>query len=417
MAAASSYTECSAYLKKRYVDKIAYVIPKEDKLTRDISLKRKDGFGDSINQPVEVTPAQGMTFGGSDSGAFAINTPVSGVDKEASIKPSSFCMNGKIAQDLLDRLGTGKQSSFEDGIAMKVKSLTDQASFAKEICLMHGGNSLGTFDSRISGSGTTTQVYRVSTGTFMPALIQRLLEANIDVYYGSTKINATGTIRVSAVDLSTRYVTLVGLAAELDDIYTNLASSPGIYPQGAYGNTMLGLFYIAGTTSSTIHGISQSTYSSWASNTMSAGSTQLSYDAIYEGVVQLAQRGCAEDLFLYCSPRSAKDLKTQLVQLEKKSPGSTKFESKTSILTFDDVNVTIKSHLYCKPNEAVLFSPDAMERVGFDTEFVSFGSQGTYVMHMEEYNGAFFRVHWNQALFVKKPSYLLKVTGIVNKGD
>lgn len=417
MAATDSYSTASALLKEQYVEDIAYVIPESDRISRDFPIKTMRGFGDKIVQPVEVQAAQGMTFGGSDSDAYAINTPIAASYVEASIKPSSFAQNGQIAQDLLDRLQSGGRASFISGVGQKIKSLTDQASYGKEMSLMHGGNSIGTFSARVTDSGTT-QIYSITAATFMPAALLRLVGGHIDVYYSTTKVNATGTITLSAVDIPNKRVTLVGTESELDDINTNIASSPAIWFEGAYGNSMSGLFYIAGSTSSTIHGLSQSTYSNWQSNTVAMGSTMLSYDAIYEAVATLMNRGCMTDLSLYCAPKTAKDLKSQIAQKQDVSNGTIRFDAKANTLGFDNQDVVIKPHLYCKPGEAALVSPKSIERVGFDTEFVDLGG-GTksYVMPMQNYNGAFFRVHWNQALFVRNPAHTLKFTGIVNMSD
>jgi len=132
MAEYSAYASISGYLKEKFVNKIQYVIPEGEVLSRLLPLPKAKGtqIGKQIVMPVEIAPPQGMTFGGSDSTAFALNTAVSEETDQALVKTSAFAQNGKIAQDLIDRMVDQSQAVL-DSVTMKVMGLTKQRSLRK----------------------------------------------------------------------------------------------------------------------------------------------------------------------------------------------------------------------------------------------------------------------------------------------
>lgn len=410
MAEYSAYASLNSLLKTKYVDKITDVIPPQDLLARRYPLKKKWNIGKELNIPVVVSKAQGVTYGGSDSGGYAIDTAISIETTNATVKTYSHALEGRVAQDLIDRMGQSPSDrSFTGEFALNVQTLNDQMSFHRELALLHGCAGIGLIKARTDDSGTT-QTFSITARTWMPAMWPLILNGYIDVYSGATKRNAAGTLHVTAFSLANHTITLVGTEAEMDAI----TAGDMIYPKGAYGKWMQGMSYIAGSTALTIHGIDQASYPIWQSNLKSAGGSKLNYDLIAEAMVLLKGRGCnSPDLDLIIDPTAAKDIRTQLVAFEKKAPNSKRFDVNTDTLGFVGQDVHLVEHLYAKPGEALLVDPEGIDRIGKDVNFVDLGGGSkNYVMAVQGYNGAWYRCDFNQALVCRKPAFMLKINEI-----
>jgi hypothetical protein len=407
MAEYSAYASLSGFLKEKIIPNISYVIPLEDKIARMFPLKDKSGVGKQIVVPVVVSEAQGLTFGGEDSTGYAINTSVSVETVQAIVKTDSFVMEGLIAQDMIDRMQKDSQT-VKTEFAVMTKSLTDQAAFAREISLLHGTAGVGNILARTNDSHTT-QTFSISARTWSPALISRLVKGKVDIYNGASKVTATTSPVLSAFSIANHTITLVGTEADLD----NVAAGYTLYPEGGYGKMMQGLSYVCGSTALTIHGLLQSTYPTWQSQTVSAGASKLNYDLVGDAVVALRNRGAFGNLTLIVDPIGGKNLKTELVKLSTSKTSSARFDNKTSILGFDAQDIEIVEHIFAKPGEALLFDVETIQREGVDVNFIDLGG-GTknYVMAKPGYNAAFYRVGFNQALVHREPSKTLKISDI-----
>lgn len=405
MAEYSAYASLSGFLKERVIDKIQDVIPTEDTLSRMLPLPQAKGtqVGKQIVLPVEISPPQGITFGGSDSTAFALQTPVSEESDQAILKTSAFAMNGKIAQDMIDRMRTNSQSVIE-AFALKIKGLTEQAMFAQEVQLHHGSRGIGKIKAQTDDSGTT-QTYSITQRTWAPAIWQRLLGATVHCYNGASLVTTTTACTVAGYSLADHTVTFTGTEADMD----NFAAGYDFHINTGYGNEMQGLGYIAGSTASTIHGIDQSSVYAWQSNKVDMDGEDLSYDAVTDGIVALRNRGCRDNLVLLLDPISRKRLKNELLAAVQTKGSDVRFDSKTGVLGYDEQDIKLAESIFMWPGEAIMFDMEILERVGKGLEFVDLGG-GTknYVMALEGYNGAYCRVNWNQALFCRAPNRVLK---------
>ena len=409
MAQTSAYASLSAFLLEKVIPKIQYVVPEETKLSRLLDLPKNKGtkIGDKYVLPILIQPAQGATYGGSDAGAFAIETPVSPEAVEAYIKTTSWVQQLDIAQDLIDRMQDG-DTSVISSFALTIESLDTQAMFHQELSLLHGSRGIGTIKARTNDSHTT-QTFSVYLSAWAPIIWQRMLGAQCDVYNGASKITATTAMTLTSYSLSARTLTFTGTEADMDSI----AAGYTIYPRGAYGKMMEGLALIAGSTTSTIHNLSQSTYPGWKSNTQSAGNADISPEVVFNGITTLQNRGVGENLTLFVDPISASKLKLQLAAKAGSKGSNLRYDVNTSTLGYDDQDIKIETHKYMWPGEAIMGDMSVLERIGKGVSFIDLGG-GTknYVMPLNGYHGAYSRAHWNQGLFCREPGRWLKITDI-----
>lgn len=410
------YNSETSLLKTKFMDGVeAGAIPNTDKLAMDFKLEPQMNPGKEVEKSVMVQAPQGVSFIGSDDTGSAYNTSRPGKWVSATAKTTSMVLPGMIAQDLLDRIEVS-DGAFVNGVKPVMKEYLKQLGAIRDMMLYHGGSYVFQLESSVtSGSSTGTQVWQVTKATHSPSLIKRLLGAELDIYTTTTKVNTNQAVVLSSYDQANRRVTLTGNSTDLD-----AAGDGEIYLVGQYGNVHLGMNYVVGSTSLTdLYGINQTTYPLFKSNSVALGSQILSYRTLADGVATLEDQGVSGMLNLYCSSKTATDLRTDLMRETAKKSAKVIFDKTMSVLVFDDIKVRIRSHMFAHPGSACLCAPSAFVRLGQDIKFMNLAGKGeeSYLMPDKDNHGAWFKGFFRQALVCTIPSHTLKFTGILNQAD
>lgn len=407
MASDSYNANLNAILKTKYVNKIRNVIPPTDKLAMLFPLRPGVAIGNRLQIPVQVSAEHGITLGGADSAAFTLETPVASVTQPASVATYAYAQKGILSQDIMDR-AKGGDRSVEDAVKYKIRALTEQASFVREISCMHGMAGIGNILARTNDSNTV-QTFSLTQRTWATGIWMHMLGGAVDIYNGASKVTSTTSPTVTSYSASARTITLTGTEADLD----NVAAGYTIYPKGGYSTAMMeGLSYIVGSTASTIHNISQSSYPVWASDYVDAAAKEISLDLIEEAVVKLQDKGCAYDLYAIMAHSTAKRLKSDLQKQVRRSPGQTTVDFNTNTIGFNDNSLQFVPYLYAKPGEVLIVpQTDVIYRMGVDTDFVELG-KGVYVQTSETTHGGFMKIAWNQAIVCESPGFTVKIQAI-----
>lgn len=418
MATANVVSTLSGLFKEVYADKLESLVPKAARIQKEAKYVSRDKQeGNQYHQPVRLTRAHGWTLSTSGD-AFALNQPEPARTQDAVLQGSSFVLREAIsytaAAKLASSKGSDRKRAFVAGTSYMIENMTETAAFVQELQLMYGQGDVGVVNARVSGTGTTSQVFSITTATFIAAMWSGLEQGYIDVYTGSTQRNLSSDFQITAVDIANKQITVSGAAAELDAV----AASDSIYLRGTKSAGMVGLRTIASNTGS-MFGIDAASYSLWAGNTFSAASGSLSFVKMLQGLNQPVNRGLMSDVIAYCSPASWTDMNNDLAALRRyANKAGGKLEQGAEGLEFygQSGSIEIVPHIYMKPSEAVIVPRDSMIRVGAsDLTFTPPGTDSdSFFENLPDNAGYGTRCYWNLALFVPCPNKMLLINNIVN---
>lgn len=414
------------FFKTRYANKIEKLQPSFNILSKDIPFNAAERLGKDFRFPVRLRRSQGITFaGGSSTGtAFALNAAVSGLTKEATVTATEFVLRENIAYKTISSAGSSVEafgSAFDEIVA----DMTTSAAFSREATILYGGTSLGAITGTPGQPSATTATCVISAASWAPGLWAQMEGALVDVYDATlaTLRNDSGagvSYEVTAVDSSTRTLTLTGEATDIDA----LANTDVIVPHGANGNWFSGLDAIL-TNTGTMFGIAGGTYNAWLSSTYAVGSAAVTMAKLTGAAARAVTRSGMRDLTAYVSTYSWTDMNNDHAAL-RRFTNSTKggldlgaSGTADGAITYWGPNgkITIKPHPMVKAGEAFLIDPSCFSRIGStDTTFdlgVN-GQQPNFFQELPDNSGVQLRCYWDQGIYCRKPNAQVKLTGIVN---
>jgi len=409
--------------KTVYGDKLVDLVCDETSLADEIPFVPANmQLGGYFKQPVLLTRSSGWTIAGSGGGAFALNASEPSITREASILGTAFMIRETIGYPevsaLLKNSGDARTKAFVSATSHLVEAMTTASKFVREISLLYGQASVGTWSSRTSGGGTGTQLMVLTTGTFIPAMWAGIENGYVDIYdsTGVTKRNAANAVQVTKVDVDTRTLTLVGNSTELDAITTGDL----FYLRGCHANGMVGLTTIAAN-AGTLWGIAGATYSLFQGNSFAAGSAPLDFSKLMVALNKPINRGMRGQYLLYVSPKTWTDLNNDLSALRRyadKAGGKIE-QGSSSIGYFSQAGyVEVKPHLYMMPSQALGYRKGSFKRIGTtDLTFSLPGSSQNFFTELADNAGYQMKAYWEQAPFTTEVKNCLLITGITNTGE
>lgn len=185
-------------------------------LTKNIPFKKSEaGLGNLYHQPVVLTQEQGFTYAGPSAGAFALNTPVAAVLKDAQVQGAQLLLRSQIDYESLARAANSK-GSFGEASKLLVKNMVDAISKRLELMFLYGRSAGGI--GTLSAGGAAQTTFTISAATWAPGLWAGLEGAKIQVLTTtgslpslSVGVNRSGSggtgATIASVDFSTRIVT------------------------------------------------------------------------------------------------------------------------------------------------------------------------------------------------------------------
>ena len=145
------------FFKVRYADKMENLVPAFAKAAKVIPFKTGEKTGLNYQFPVRLRRSMGITWaGGADYGtAFALNSPVSGVLKNATLTGTEFVLTEYLSYGAISK-ATSSIEAFGSAFDETVSDMATAASFAREMALLYGGGDIGTVASVTNPNATTT---------------------------------------------------------------------------------------------------------------------------------------------------------------------------------------------------------------------------------------------------------------------
>lgn len=415
---------------KTVFGRLEQTVPKYAILTKRFKFQPTKRVGKDYQITVRVRRSHGVTFKSGDDSfdAFTLNDPVTGQTKPANVSGSMCVIRERMGHKATMAAVAEGEQAFADLYGETVTDTLNTLGFYQEACLLYGQTGFGVIDA--DGTNNATQTLVITAASSAPGLWAQMEGAKVDVWAAGfgTHRNAANDITVNYIDfdLATGKVSVnvTGNATELDAI----AATDVIVPKGFYDSadghqTLAGIDKIVTNTSS-LFGIDAGTYRTWAGNTYSVGSAELSFSKLTKAQVLVANRcGLSEEpLEAYISPMTWTDLNNNTAALRRLSRNEGTVEIGAQAITYYGVTgaTKIMPHPMVKGGEAFCLMPEYVERGGVtDITFeyaasVQEGQAQKFLRELENSNGFEFRGMWDNFILIRKPRSAVKLTGIVN---
>lgn len=429
---------------KRVYGEVNDLLPEDYPLAKEIPFSQKQKVGEKYLEAVVLTNENGWTLGGSGMDAFEINPAVAGAVKQAEVTPYISVLASVVPWGVLSRSAGGGDKAFLDGTKHIVKNnlkshgklleilriygqsdaLLGYVSYAtatyRGVSFTNGGGALtinGTSVTFTAGVNTSSKWILFAPGEFAAgiwvgsegAIVQQVNASGVVVGEGSLlEVDAEkGAIRVdftptAASSTTSHRICFKGMADSKD---------------------MVGINKIM-TTSGTVFGVSNSTYSIWKGTSIALSSAKFTFAALQNGVAAAVNRaglgGEGEgsgDLDVYVNPRTWSTMLTTEAGTRHydSSYSPSKAENGAEALVFHHQagKATIKTHRMLKEGHVMaLHKPDWSRSGSAEISFKVPGIDKEIIFPLENQAAMAFRSFADQYVFCNAPAKSIFWTGV-----
>ena len=398
---ANTLDNLNGLYKKVYDGKLENLIPDGTKLLNAVKFVKKEKRpGADYNQSVILGMEHGVSFAEPDEGAFALNPPISGVIKQATIRGYQMVLRSAMAFDTMFAADSAGERAFEEATKYIFQAMMDSMSKKLEIRLFYGQSGLASIQAPVGN------VLPIASGEWAPGIWGGAENMRLEIF--DVAGNLRGDCKVASVDFDNKQITVDALPA-------GVVATDVIYEYGSKGKEMAGLHKIITNTGS-IFGISASQYSLWKGNSHSVGGS-LTFNKLAKGLAKPVAKGLQSDVTVYVNPASWADLMTEQAGSRRfdVSYKSSSLQNGSESLEFFSQNgkMTIVASIFVKEGFAYAINHDNFLRVGStDLTFKNPLSNEDFFHLLENNAGVGIRCYTNQALFCNKIGHQLVFTGI-----
>lgn len=384
--------------------------------------------GNLYHQPVWLTREHGYTLKeGATLDAHQLNDAIAATSKDAQVRGAEFTLRSVISYGMIATLlsgeGEARKRAFKAGITAVRENQIKTSKHILEIELLYGGGSaaaaagsegIGLVSQRTTDSGTT-QVFRISTASWAPAIWSGAVGMYVDVYDTTlATLRNAGTMRVTAVDMANKDITFLGTEAQMDTI----VATDRIFLRSAKTHEMSGLVKVGKNTGS-LNNIDASVYPEWRASEV-AITGKATFEKVMRTMIRSAEFGAVGTVKFLCSNGAWIDMMTDLSALRRFSEkAGGKLEQGGSSLQFygpNGMKIIFEPTPYMKEGYMIGINPEKCRRVGAtdDTARINGRSDSDIFFDLPSYNGVELRRYWNQGFFTPEPTSLVLVTGVTN---
>jgi hypothetical protein len=417
---ADTFTVLAGNFKEVYGD-LHNVIPDTAKLMKMIPYKPKAKIGNEYVEAVKLTHEHGVTYSQSDNNAGALvtlTTPVPLTLLDAKVTSSAMLLRAQIGYDAFARAEGGDKVAFKDASELVVEDLLESITKRLEISLLYGSSPTGVGGIPQNGFTNVTTAFTIvllpaqwATGVWVGSE-----NAHIDVYHGSTKMDPTADMIITAIDVDNYTISGTMNATDAGTLTTYVGSNADAFIvfSGSYGNEMIGLD-AAVLSASTLWNIAN-TYALWKANVYSSAAANLTMGKLQSAIQKAVQKGLDGDVNVIVNPATWATLNTDIAALRRFVEDSTEGELGVESIKYlySGGKMDIVSYNLIKEGECFILPKKGVNRIGAaDIGFKLPGGDNGF-LHVPDRMGYEFRLFSSQAFFTPFVAKLVKVTGIVN---
>lgn len=373
--------------------------------------------GDQYIEMVEVKMPQGLTYTGAATSVTALNAAVNGAWVQASASSYETILREQVQYKVFTQARSSGKTSYVAGAEAVATGMNRSLSNRLELALLRGQYGLGEIES--IDDQTTYANVTITADTWCPSLWYALLGGYVDSMTGTTK-NNTGTLLVDLVTNSTRTIKLTASGTVAND----LTVGDILFPKGSHGATptdFAGLIQQAKNTSSSMLGISPTTYPNWAGNTASVGGP-ISWRVLEDNlhIVRSRASEVAADGWYAFAGRAYGALAAETAEAGRFTLDNNSRAVKAGLKainynTFELGDIELVFHPFMSDGHILLIPKNSVKRIGAsDIAFGVPGEDGERKLFtlVAGYNAIELQAIYDQAIMLLKPSCAHLLTGI-----
>jgi hypothetical protein len=419
----SALQNIQALLKRRYGPFIN-PIPSVETVATLAKFRTAERVGENYNFPVKLGIEHGVTHN-TDGTAFALNSAVDSVVKNAQLDGATVMLVGNIPYDVVAKMAAGKEGSYMEAVDYKVESMMEGGELYRELALLYGPGTtaaalaeLGVVNASVSGANLGAgQVINITQGSWSAGLWNHMVGALVDIYQADGSTLRESEVSVVAVPDPT----LNRLSLSKAGSVAVVAATDKIVARGAKGKSCVGLQPILENTGS-LFGIDAAVYPQWKAVQFSAGgaSSPMTVAKLAQLFSRLKNNGCKDGGTYLCSAAQFAQFTDELDAADRYiQPMDVKQTGMSTLMVKSPVGpVTVQIHEYMKQGIAMFFRTAQVRRIGAtDLTFRLGMSREWFWKELDDAAGSQMRIYSHQAPVVEVPYHCAIVTSIESDGD
>ncbi len=405
----------NANYKQVYGDKIEDLIPDGVKLLNDLDLEKGEAQqGGTYNQPVSLGLEHGITFDVSDS-VTNLNAAVAGKLENAQVSGFSIVGRAQFSWQAAQRAASSK-NAFEQVTGLILRNLMKSCKKKAEALAFYGGGSV-TYPTLSLGTVTSAalNVITLTAASTAEGIWAGMVGMLIDSYTNA------GVLRQAAMKITAISFNSSGQALITVDNAGGTTTNDGLFFYNAFGKTSLGVRGILDQSSTTLFGISQTTYSDlWKGTTYAVGGN-MTYAKLVKGLAIALPKGGEGKFKVYLHHESWQDVANE-VETVISGNMDTRYKPKMLEKGFENIKfhsvagvVELVPSTYVKRGDAfALLQDGSWKRIGstdFTMKVAGVGDQQVF-MPLPNTAGFEVRCYADYSPFCDKPAGSILYTGI-----
>lgn len=400
----------NANYKQVYGDKIEDLIPDGVKVLEDLSLEKgEQQQGGTYNQPVALGLEHGITFEAGDAVAN-LNAAVAGKLENATVNGFQIVGRAQFSWTAAQRAASSK-NAFEQITGTVLRSLMKSCKKKGEALALYGGATIGLGAVTTNAANVITLTAATTAEGIWAGMVGMLIDA-----YSSAGVVVKQNMKITSISFNTSQQAVITVDDSTGVVATNL-----LFYAGAFGKTALGIRGILDQSSTTLFGISQTTYADlWKGSTYAVGG-QLTYAKLVKGLAIALPKGGEGRFKVYAHHESWQDVVNE-VETVVSGNMDTRYKPKVLEKGFENIKfhtvagiMELVPSTYVKRGDAFgLLQDGSWKRIGSTDFTMTVAGVGDQQVFMPLPNTAGFEVrcYADYAPFCDKPAASILYTGI-----
>jgi len=388
--ASNTPTTLASRLKEQFADGISQLVPGTIRLGK---LKFRKELGKNYNLDLQLSDELGHSVG---QGSVTLNGTIAQSSARATVDAYSHILQYQASYDLINRAQGGGKSfaSFTDS---KFIPATESFQRRQEILYMYGREGLGKVLTNTSGALV------ISVDTWCPTVWLGLKGATLEAWTSkSAGSQHNGVLTISAVDVSTRTVTVTGTSSAV-------VADDHLFFTGTHAAGHIGLMSIARNTG-TIFGVDAAVNEVWKANSYDVGTSAITLGKILSGAALAANKGCAEKLVCLVPIKAYQGLVADESAL--RSYGADyngKAKNGFSSITFLGASgeIEVQPYQFIKEGEMLMYPERWTYIIGSGQMDMEVGQDGKMYFDVATTSDKEMRLFADTQIFCEKPGYVV----------
>lgn len=424
----STVSSWAGLLKKRY-GRFENPLPSDNTIAQFLKFVPQDQRGgDSYNFPVKLGHEHGFTPN-VDNTAFALNSAIDSVTKQASLDGATIMVVGNLPYDTIAKMmhgakngGSGGAAYFEP-IDTKVMNLMESGEMYRELALLYGPGTasaiaadIGVVEANVTASdldpGCTLSI---TTASWAPGIWNNLSNgAIVDIYESDGTTLRAATCVVGAITKSQNRVALSKTSSSVTP-----AAGDKLVIRDTRTKSCYGLQAIL-QNSGDLFGISAATYPQWKAVSIAVNG-QLDRAQILAMSAELYSNGLRTGGKLFVTGGQFADLSeeaAELVRFNNNFDGVKRQGDENLVYATPAGLIEVAVHSFMKQSLAMFLANECGYRIGAtDLTFTLPGTGQWFYQNLPSNAGGQFRIYSNQAPVLACPYRCAILTGIESTSD